>query len=107
MASLIQQQIIYNIAKGIDSNSRAPILMPAEYHHWTDKMEDYTYGLSPEVWRSIAVRLFAPLSDSSRSINGYLSTNDTSAKAMADKKMIANDLRCKRELHYGIPPKIF
>lgn len=28
-------------------------------------------------------------------------------QAIADKKMIENDLRCKHGLRYGIPPKIF
>lgn len=81
--------------------------MPEDYHHWADRMDDYLYALSLKVLRSIEVGRFTRPTSSNGPINDYLARSEKIVQALADKKMIENDSRYKRELRYGIPPKIF
>ena len=91
------------------SNNRAPILMPEEYHQWANRMEDYLYGLDPDVWRSIEIGPCVPTTDSNSSLQSRLiaSENVPGALTSDEKKMISNDMRCKRELKLAIPTNIF
>ena len=110
MSKSDSHNIAFNLASSIGSNNRAPTLFPEEYDAWVIHMEDYITGIEKvgmDVWNSIfdgphkSNEVKTPIT----TMKEYKLLHERNQNLpSADKILIEEDLRAKRELRFGFTP---